>query len=503
MSYFKTLSLVWAVFFFNFFLKGQEFYESSSFPVSNFLNEAWYEKNKKTYNINKIHPSIAPDQKNILNISSKSLTFYNTGFTNIDNNAELISSKYLSTYLNYSFSLYSNFFYLKFSPLLKYYNNINLLNSELEGTFNYLNDKREENYLNNKNFIRQSTFAMHFKDFALGVSNESMWVGPGFHSSLSLSNNSPGFKYYFIGTLKQKRILNYGFDFKYFISKRHNNQNHFYHTSLASALTYYGSPSITIGFNRTYLSGGLEDIAWSMSDAASLVLEPLFGRDKKDTEFGAESNENPNFWDPWDQLLIGFINIYFPESKTHLYLELGTDDHRANFTDLKAHWDHSSGYIFGIKKFGILGNESLFMGIEIMSNKNTSNTLNPNFYRGDWNVPNFYTDSQYLFSSNEGRRWAAHSGSDSDDKIIAAGLIFNKKSIIISYNNERHGIISKEFPEVKNEFIIRYSRKISYHTIFFHLESESIYNYNFKQDFNSNQSNVFGLGFNYNFKSKN
>ena len=30
-----------------------------------------------------------------------------------------------------------------------------------------------------------------------------------------------------------------------------------------------------------------------------------------------------------------------------------------------------------------MGNQSLFIGIELMSNKTTANTLNPKFYRGD------------------------------------------------------------------------------------------------------------------------
>ena len=55
-----------------------------------------------------------------------------------------------------------------------------------------------------------------------------------------------------------------------------------------------------------------------------------------------------------------------------------------------------------------------------MSNKTTANTLNPKFYRGDWNGRNFYNREMYLFllmKEEDGRTlW-----SDSDDKIILMG----------------------------------------------------------------------------------
>jgi hypothetical protein len=80
-----------------------------------------------------------------------------------------------------------------------------------------------------------------------------------------------------------------------------------------------------------------------------------------------------------------------------------------------------------------MGNQSLFIGIELMSNKTTANTLNPKFYRGDWNAPNFYDRAIYLHSSYDGRRWGANSGSDSDDKIIMLGYLKNDLSIITAF----------------------------------------------------------------------
>ena len=471
-------------------------FNSLSNPIDNILNESFNSSNS----INIIQPSFSDKDTSNFYISLNSNNFYNSGHPNIDNNSEIIAKAYLSNYLNYSIALYNNFFYLKFSPSLKFQNNSEKKDTILAGTFSYLNDKiSETEIIENNHHLRESTFAIHFRDIGLGISNESMWIGPGFHSSLSMSNNSAGFKYYFLGTLRQKRIGKFGFNFRYFISERNNAIQPFFHNSLSSTVTYYGKPVISLGFNRTYLSGGFSNISWSINDASKLVFEPFFGSDKKDSQLGIDNSDEPKYWDPWDQLFVGFMNIYFPLSKTHFYFELGTDDHRENLTDLKAHWDHSIGYILGVKKFGIFGNKFIFLGIELMSNKTTANTLKPDFYRGDSNTPNFYSDSQYLFSSYNGRRWAAHSGSDSDDRIIMIGFLKDNYNAMISYNFERRGAVTKEFPEKKNEIIIRINKKINYFTLCLYYENEKIYNYNFRQNKSAQKSNVIGLGLEYNF----
>ena len=141
-----------------------------------------------------------------------------------------------------------------------------------------------------------------------------------------------------------------------------------------------------------------------------------------------------------------------------------------------------------------MNNQSLFIGFELMSNKTTANTLNPKFYRGNWNAPNFYDRQIYLHSSYEGRRWGAHSGSDSDDKIIMLGFIKDDYSIISSYNIERHGVVSQNYPEKKHEFILRYTKQKKNIVYMLYLENEKIYNYNFEPIINPEVSNVIGLG---------
>jgi len=145
-----------------------------------------------------------------------------------------------------------------------------------------------------------------------------------------------------------------------------------------------------------------------------------------------------------DQVMSGFISIYFPNSKLKLYSEFGTNDHRQNFSDLRAQPDHSSAYVIGMRKYGVFNNKHFLTGIEY------TNLILGKFwsYRP---TPNWYDKGYYDYSSYDSRRWAAHSGSDSDDLYLYFGYQNNQWSFIPALNYERHGVLFNRPPEVKME----------------------------------------------------
>ena len=79
-------------------------------------------------------------------------------------------------------------------------------------------------------------------------------------------------------------------------------------------------------------------------------------------------------------------------------------------------------------------------------------------------TPNWYQNAKYDFSSFEGRRWAAHSGTDSDDLLVYSGIIGKKKNIIIGLNYERHGVTYKFPPEVKFRLKINMGLRLKTYT---------------------------------------
>jgi hypothetical protein len=460
-----------------------------------FLYELSVLKNsKKNLSYSLIRPYLLKNSKKIVSMGFKSHNYYNDGFTNLDNNSEIIAYHNISNYNEYYFMIYNKFLYLRFNPVQRITSEKNNKSERLESTYNYLNDR--QGLINtHDSFLYQSSLALHYKGLAIGISNESDWFGPGFHSSLIMSNNSAGFNHYFIGTLEQLRFRNFGINFKYLVYENNETDIPFFHSVLSGSMSFYNHQVISIGFSRSYFSRQLDKLSWSIEDAARLVFEPLFSKEK-DNNYGNLFPGEPENWEPWDQTLSAYFNIYFPKSKLFTYFEIGTDDSRANYTDLRAHWDHNIGYVIGFRKYEIFNNENLFLGVEYISTKNSTNTHKSSYYRGGITDPNYYTNNKYLYSTYGGRRIGAHSGSDSDDLILLLGYSQKSLSLIYKLNIERHGVSVNGIPEYKreNSIEIRYQYSLLTYSIYF--ERDKIYNYNFKLNDKEKISNIIGLSIN-------
>ena len=120
---------------------------------------------------------------------------------------------------------------------------------------------------------------------------------------------------------------------------------------------------------------------------------------------------------------------------------------------------------------------------------------------GEW-----YDRSFYDYGTYSDRRWAAHSGSDSDDLFIYFGYLSKLNKFILSLNHERHGILKSiektnenimYVPETKIEIRLDYRKKISSCEVFIYYEYELVDNLGiseFSIDAPWKQSNVIGIG---------
>ena len=404
-------------------------------------------------------------------------TFINNGPPNLENNGIIISNHGNTMIHSLKMTINLNYLYLSLSPTKYFINQMYDKNKKID-TYQYLNDSNIFFDKYPSNSINNSTLLLYYKSVGIGLSNENYWIGPGYHSSLAMSSNAPGFNKLLIRSMHDIEIFKTRVNFLYFFSelKEDDNSEPFYYTNLFSSLSFGNDPIIDFGFNRSYISGKSVNQKINSNEAALLVFNPL-----------------ERTLDSWDQMIVGYSSLLFPKSKLKIYFEIGTDDSRTNLIDLRAHWDHASGILIGLQKYGIFDNEYIFYCFEYLSTKNR-NTLQ--FYRGNRFSPNFYEKGRYNFTSYVGRKWGAHSGSDSDDGILTIGYEKNKFSTILNINFERHGIISREFPELKNEisFIFKYKYNKIISSIYF--EKETIKNYNFEKN-NSQNSILLGLGISY------
>jgi hypothetical protein len=277
-----------------------------------------------------------------------------------------------------------------------------------------------------------------------------MWWGPGFHSALSMTNNTTGFNNLMIGTVRELKWKKIGLMSRYTFSNLNDEVgwDAIYFTSLTAQITFYSKELFTFGFSRNYLTGGEEGIEWSKKDAQKIIFEGIFIKNLQKLDYTIAGH------DLWDQTISAWTEIAFPKNKLKVYLEIGFNDNRFNFWDFVVQPDHSMASIIGLRKYGLLNNDNIVFGFEYA-----------NLIKGRHHIfratPNWYDRSRYNDFSYDGRRWGAHSGSDSDDLTIYLGLMNKKWSLIPSFNFERHGVTTHRPNEIKTEIKIEAKYKIN------------------------------------------
>ena len=474
-----------------------------SFPINLIKNELDLIIDNDFNSNNTIRPLLLNNKgKKTFELGFSNQLVINSGHPNIDNSGIFYALNGNTNMTSFYYTISKKNLFIQLSP---YQINKNIEKpdiSELTNPFAHLNSSYDYKDYNKSGTVglRESLFLLHYKGFGVSYGNMNNWWGPGMHSSMTFSSNSSGFRSIQFGTFRPININKVNLNFRVLATQMKNKYNNpYFLTGSAFSISYKSDPTFTIGVFRYHLSGGfgnLSDITsldseWSLKDAVTLIFEPLFGQSKTGLQY---TNIGSPGYDKWDQVLTGFGELIFPKDHLKIYFEISSDDNRANFTDLKAHWDHTLGYLYGFRKYYYFNNNIVLFGFEYLSTK-TSNTMK--FWRGGLNQENYYTRKEYDFSSFNGRRFGAHSGSSSDDLIFMFGLGNEKSMAFVSYNNERHGIKSMTHPELKTEYVMSFNRNISdNNSAFIKLEYEKIKNFGFIQN-NISVSKLVWLGYSF------
>ena len=370
-----------------------------------------------------------------------------------------------------------------------------------EDKFSKLNDNRPHgNEPYSKLGIREAQVYLHYNGLGIGYSNANMWWGSGYHSSLNMTNNTTGFPHLMIGTIQEQRIKDFGINFRYIFadSLKYNASKPFY-TAVISSITYYSEPIITIGFTRSYLTGGnWTDQAITRTEAMLIPFEKLYLEDKT--------------VDIWDQTLVGYFTLTFSNVGLVVFVEYGRNDHAWNKEDFIRQPDHTGASVIGFRKYGFFQNPNLVGGIEYANIIKTK-------YWDDRPNADWYDRLNFDYWSYDGRHWGAHSGPDSDDFYVYFGYMNDKLAVIPSFNYERHGVIDNMIPEreysyvdewlkfggtyddwaeVKIEYRLDLRYKYKGFLFNFYYEREKIHNDQFRgyadSAFKERKSNVFWFG---------
>ena len=331
--------------------------------------------------------------------------------------------------------------------------------------------------------IREFQLYLHWKGVGGGISNSNIWLGPGIHTSLIMSNNTSGFPHVVLGMLEEKRISNWGFIGRYVFSK-FDDRNIYepYYTSVILGITFYSNPIVSIGLTRSALTGGThsnaDKVSWAQAAFAFL----------KGVTYGGDYDAYVGNWSFDDHTASGYVSTFFPKSKLVLFIDVGRNDIAWDIFNMILAPDHSISTIFGMRKYGLFDSEKLFFGMEYAK-----------LFKGRYNhridVGTWYDRSGYEFSSFNGRHFGAHSGPDSDDFIIYVGWQQEEYTIIPSFNYERHGLqeqsvllstdqlqdsLLNPWPEVKFELRLDFRYRYKGYDLNLYFEQELVKNLEFK-----------------------
>ena len=399
----------------------------------------------------------------------RSETYYNDNAPNQENMDVRYFSNGLGSFKSIQLAFNSPYFLFMAEPYIMPNRFLSAKGISRVGPFSVLNDQPLTDHQKSLNRgFRNLLATVHYKGIGFGWHAGNRWWGPSIHTSLQMSNNTVPIPAQIIGTVQEIRIGSFGL-FGLYTFSRINDKTGFeakYFTSLNGQLTWYGPVLISVGFSRNYLTGGALSASyeWTEKDARNIVFEDVFISNLIDKEYTIGGH------DVWDQTLSGYFTVIFPKRGLKVYTEFGFNDNRMYFADFLSQPDHSMATIFGIRDYGVGNNKDWAWGFEWTNLMITYTSRHRPTGPGTW-----YISSLYDYSSYYGRRWGAHSGTDSDDWYLYAGYLSDKLMVIPAINYERHGIVSHRPAEVKLEARIdaRYKYKDIWFGIYFEKQFEA------------------------------
>lgn len=217
----------------------------------------------------------------------------------------------------------------------------------------------------------QSSVRFHYKSIEIGLSNETLWWGPGVRYGLLLSNNAAGFAHIFIGTRKPISLpLNIGkLEFRWLLGRPQDspyfdlNINDPSLTAKAreKRLNALNSTRIINGLNIVYTPSFLPNLSLGVSrmihqyvpEGGLSFNEDILAIFKPFPKPGPEVLEDKrvdSFFEEVNPMASVFFRWVFPDANAEFYGEFYKSDHNVNLRDFLMEPQHGRGYTLGVQK---------------------------------------------------------------------------------------------------------------------------------------------------------
>ena len=204
-----------------------------------------------------------------------------------------------------------------------------------------------------KLILGQSNLRMDLGPISIGGGSNNLWLGPGYYSSLIMSNNAEGFGHVELSTNRPIKTpignfelmlmgasltqnKNQGFENKSLFRSVINNKSRYLNII---NITYTPSffKNVFFGVNRIFQTFTPKNTK-NFSQNYLLILNSLFRNQYRDDD------------KPIDQILSVYSKFIFPKNNAEIYFEYGLNDGSSNLRELLTNLSHSSASILGIRK---------------------------------------------------------------------------------------------------------------------------------------------------------
>jgi hypothetical protein len=225
----------------------------------------------------------------------------------------------------------------------------------------------------NKLFIGQSKVSLSFFSMSAGLSTQSLWWGPGIHSSLLMSNNAPGFLHGFFSSRRPIKTAIGSFEWQLVGGRLTANSSYGYenydlNTQPISRSRYLNGyvisyqpkwvPGLFVGMTRA-----LQQYPIDVNQSGNSLINKYF---PVLTKAFQKQNARADDTMHTDQLASFFLRWVFLKAKTEFYVEYGFNDYGYSVRDYIMSPTHSAAYLVGVEKMiPLYGSKYLDLNVEL------------------------------------------------------------------------------------------------------------------------------------------
>jgi hypothetical protein len=354
-----------------------------------------------------------------------------------------------------------------------------------------------------KIYLGQSFTSLNLGPFAIGVSNQNLWWGPGKYSALILTNNAPGFIHRTFRTTRplitkignfEFNIINGG-DLKYDsaqgletweLKKKivKNGPRVFNGVTLTYQPKFF--PNLFFGFNRVFVD-------YTKNKYSSFLQKNI----PQLLPFSKLANNDDTL--SRDQLASLFTRWIFPKSNAEVYLEFGYGDASDNLRDLMLDFSHSSAFIIGFKKIQKLQHQKyLDINYEYTKIANSPSVIqrysSGTLYTHWWNLKEGYTNDNQIMGAGSGfgnnlQTFELGYNNKFNRVVIKLQYINHNPMSIVNYNAQVLGLRKVYW----NDYSLGLGLRARVYKFLIDAKVENVFSKNYLWKQNNNTFNLFGL----------